>query len=269
MSQEQFIEIPAKLKRYIRQIWLVDGGTENSFLNFADGCSGMVFQQAETGMIAGGKTLQIPTTYVFGQTINPVVLSAPKDCRIIGLIFHPHILKPVFRFDAKEITDTCLDVKLLPAIPRINITEQLWNTGTAEKQLEILLTWFGYLVEKNKAEPDRGMEYAAGRIMQLNGHVSLKRLRTELNLSERTFERRFGQHVGISSSLLSGIAQFQASLKQLKNGKFEKLSDIAYDNGYADQSHFIRSFKKFTGVSPLQFYKQLNGDADKFLYDVS
>jgi AraC-like DNA-binding protein len=35
------------------------------------------------------------------------------------------------------------------------------------------------------------------------------------------------------------------------------LSDIAFENGYADQSHFIRAFQEFAGFTPNQYQKQL------------
>jgi AraC-like DNA-binding protein len=266
---EPHIEIPPRLKPYVKQVWFIDGSADNSFLNFADGNPGIIFQQSESGIVAGGKTQKVPATYVFGQTIQPVVLDAPRNCPIIGIIFQPHVLKPVFRFDANEITDSCLDLKLLPAVPRINVNEQIWNMNSPEKQVQTLFKYLEFLIDKNKAEPNAGLEYATSRIMQLKGQVSLKQLQTELNLSERTFERKFEQHVGISPRLLSGIAQFQASLKQLRNNKYNKLSDIAYDNGYADQSHFIRSFKKFTGVTPLKFCKQLSENAQRLPYTIN
>ncbi len=42
------------------------------------------------------------------------------------------------------------------------------------------------------------------------------------------------------------------------------ISDIAYANGYADQSHFIRNFKKFTRLSPLEFQRQAEGRSGDF-----
>ncbi len=36
----------------------------------------------------------------------------------------------------------------------------------------------------------------------------------------------------------------------------EKLSDVALVTKYADQSHFIRSFKEFAGVSPFGSVKK-------------
>jgi AraC-like DNA-binding protein len=99
------------------------------------------------------------------------------------------------------------------------------------------------------------MQFALSSIIQSKGSVSLITLRETLQLSERSFERKFKQHVGIPPKLFSRIARFQASLNQLKRNQFDKLSDIAFENDYADQSHFIRSFKEFAGCSPFQYQK--------------
>jgi AraC-like DNA-binding protein len=43
----------------------------------------------------------------------------------------------------------------------------------------------------------------------------------------------------------------------VKGQRFEKLTDVAYDNGFADQSHFIRSFREFTNVTPNTYLRSL------------
>jgi AraC-like DNA-binding protein len=68
--------------------------------------------------------------------------------------------------------------------------------------------------------------------------------------------------VGISPKLFSRICRFQATLQQLRTNGFDKLSDIAFEHNYADQSHFIRSFKEFAGVSPFQYQKQFEEIAE-------
>jgi len=37
--------------------------------------------------------------------------------------------------------------------------------------------------------------------------------------------------------------------------QYTNLTDLAYENGYYDQAHFIKDFKAFTGMSPKQFFK--------------
>ena len=175
---------------------------------------------------------------------------------MIIVSFHPHVLFPIFRFNAGAITDDCLDLGLLPPARGIDLKEQLWNTVSAEKQISVLFDYMEQIIIRNRSTVDAGMAYATSQLLQHNSAPPLKELQRVLNLSERTFQRKFEQHIGVSPKLFSKISQFQAALSQLRSGRFNKLSDIAYDNGFADQSHFIRNFSKFTGLSPLELKKQ-------------
>ena len=108
------------------------------------------------------------------------------------------------------------------------------------------------------------MQFAITRIVEAKGNISLKELQDYLQLSERSFERRFKQYVGISPKLYSRISRFQAVLNQIRLGQHNRLTDLAYENDYADQSHFIRSFKEFAGCSPLQYQKQSMQQVENF-----
>jgi AraC-like DNA-binding protein len=130
------------------------------------------------------------------------------------------------------------------------------NSSPQEKQVETLSAYIASMINRNSGYIDKPTKHAVSLIMQANGNLPLKALHDELNISERSFERKFEQYVGISPKLFSKICRFQASFQQLKDNRYNKLSDIAFENGYADQSHFIRVFKEFTGLSPLEFQKK-------------
>jgi AraC-like DNA-binding protein len=255
MHPSHYIQIPPHLKPYISRIWYTEGAAENALPIFADGYTGIIFHQSAKGpgMTLGGEKRILSSTFVFGQTLDPIVLHTTAGCRVIGLLFHPHVIPSLFNLPAKALTDACIDMSLLPAIPRTNLNEQLWNTISPEQQCDILFAYVDQLIARQQLPIDRSMQYATSHILSTNGKVALKDLHSTLNLSERTFERRFEQFVGVSPRLFTSIARFQAAMKMLDNRQFFKLSDIAYQTGYADQSHFIRSFKKFTGLTPLAF----------------
>jgi len=75
----------------------------------------------------------------------------------------------------------------------------------------------------------------------------------ELFVTERTFQRMFEKNVGIPPNQYRRICQFNTAFRQLQLRKFNKLTDIAFENGYADQSHYIRSFREFTGITPKDY----------------
>ncbi|MBQ2043301.1 MAG: AraC family transcriptional regulator, partial [Bacteroidaceae bacterium] len=55
------------------------------------------------------------------------------------------------------------------------------------------------------------------------------------------------------------------TLKQMqhKQGKINQ-ADLAYTNGYADQSHLIREFKKLCGYTPLSLLEVATPYSDLF-----
>ena len=66
--------------------------------------------------------------------------------------------------------------------------------------------------------------------------------------------RKISKTIGLSPKQLSKTIRLQTTLKTLLNQKKSKLTDLAYENEYFDQSHFIKDFKEFTGISPKEFY---------------
>jgi AraC-like DNA-binding protein len=65
----------------------------------------------------------------------------------------------------------------------------------------------------------------------------------------------FLQYTGLPPKLFCKINRFQHSLN-LVNANGQNLTNIAYESGYFDQSHFIREFKSFTGITPNSFAAQ-------------
>ena len=74
-----------------------------------------------------------------------------------------------------------------------------------------------------------------------------------MHVTERTFQRMFEKNIGISLNLYRRVCQFNSAFQQLNNRHFSRLSDLAFLNGYADQSHFVRSFKEFTHLLPTEY----------------
>jgi YesN/AraC family two-component response regulator len=65
---------------------------------------------------------------------------------------------------------------------------------------------------------------------------------------------------------LGKVIRLQTALKMLLNKKADKLTSIAYQSDYFDQAHFIKEFKKFTGISPKEFLGSDNMTLSKIFY---
>ena len=254
----QQIQPPDYLRDYIRYFWTLESGADTfpkTFRTIPDGCPGLIFQQSEKGKFYQSNK-QLPTIFLFGQYTKHAELSSSGQFNAIGIYFYPNALKSIFGFNADELTNSCLDVNLLPVTHGCHLSEQLLNAPSVVSQIEVLSSYLLLQLHKNNTPENEVMHYAVSQLVRTNGSISLHELQKNLRISERSFERRFKQYVGISPKLFSRICRFQASLNQLRTSNYSKFSDIAFENNYADQSHFIRAFKEFAGFSPYQYQKK-------------
>jgi len=260
---------PAQLKNYIRYFWVIESDAgepvPKTYRPIADGCPGLIFQPSETDALHDDVKQKLPGLFLYGQTVQPRTLYTKGGLLLTGVCFYPHALKSVFGLPAAELTDTCIDLGLTFNKHNKHLTEQLICTPSFDGQFDLLSSYLSKLIQINNADSDKPTHYALGQIIQANGNIELKQLLKEINMTERTFERKFNHHVGISPKLFARICRFQTSLQQLKSSNYNKLSDIAFDNGYADQSHFIRAFKEFAGYSPNQLNKQKSTGVENLL----
>jgi AraC-like DNA-binding protein len=260
---------PEDLRPFVRYFWVLENnsGDEQSltFTPLADGCPGIMFQPPEKGtFFYTEENKQLPGIFLYGQTVQPAKMILSGKVNTVGIVFQPHALRSVFRIDAHELTGTCIDLGLLQHKKERHLPEKLLAASNIEEQINLLSASLTNSVQQIGNSQDDMIRFALTEILRGRGDISFAALQQQLRLTERTLERRFKQSIGISAKLFSRICRFQESLSQLRKNKYQKLSDIAYENGYSDQSHFIRTFKEFAGVSPFDYKKQLDEVAENF-----
>ena len=89
-----------------------------------------------------------------------------------------------------------------------------------------------------------------------DGQVTDRLVASELNLSERSMQRRLKEHQTTFRFLLDGVREMVA--KQYIENPMNRMSDIAFLLGFSEQSAFSRAFKKWTGKSPVEYRNSLN-----------
>lgn len=246
------------LRSYVHYFWTLESSSNQSsdivFSTIADGLPGLIFQYAGDGkQIALG----LPTCYLYGQSVKPLNIVMPSCFSAIGAYFYPHALQAIFGLPAHEWTDNCLDLSMLDGVEGRLLEDSLLNTCDTTEQLAILA---GYLYRKalhNVRRQDAEAVYAVRKIQQGKGSLGLHELQADLRISERSLERKFREAIGVGPKLFSRICQFQHALATIRTGHFASLTDVAFSTGYADQSHFIRSFKAFVGFSPKHYRRSV------------
>ena len=231
-----------------------EGATNRTALSFyADGYPGIMFQQTENGLYVLPHDKRMPSLFLYGQTIQPVELVMEGSYCLICFQLYPFVINSFFNLKAKDINDDCYDLMQLEEFDVSKIICLLNDETRIEKRVMLISDLLYRIFEARREQLDYKLQQAIQLIINNNGNLNINALIKTLKVNERTFERRFITQVGISPKQFSQIIQFQSSLNQLTDRDYDKLTDIVYNNGFADQSHFIRVFKAFTGKTPKKF----------------
>ncbi|MBK0062766.1 MULTISPECIES: helix-turn-helix domain-containing protein [unclassified Acinetobacter] len=96
-------------------------------------------------------------------------------------------------------------------------------------------------------------------LYQSRGGLSVAELSEQVHWSRRQIHRYFTEKFGISLKTYCDILRFKASFESIRNGR------LFPEQHFADQSHFIKHIKKFSGVSPKQLKLNHNDRFVQFL----
>jgi AraC-like DNA-binding protein len=214
---------------------------------FANGTPTLLFQ-TEKGQIKNNSNYLT----LFGQTVFPDRLTINNSFTLIAYFLKPHSLVSLFGISAEELTDNPIDLNLLSYCKSTNIQERLLNVTSTTQMLALLDDYLFKLTTKIKADIPL-IKYATNKIVQNPYNNILREVQSELCVTERTFQRMFEKNVGVSPNQFRRICQFNNAFQQLNRNSTKSLMEITFGNGYADQSHFIRTFKEFTNVTPTEY----------------
>lgn len=246
-----FQPLPA-LMPYVSSIVVLEsetGETETKIPFYADGCPGIMFEQTHNGVHLFPQNKKLDEFILYGQTVEPIELYMQGHYRLVVFCLYPYVAKPLFGVNPEEIVDDCVN---LGPTARATV-EALRKKTSAAEQVNILNQYLLGLIHSQQPVINTVVRTAIQTIIHAKGVISIKQLRDSLHVTERTFERHFATHIGISPKKFAQIVKFQVSLNQLTTEDRHLMSDIVYENGFADQSHFIRTFRKFSGKTPKGF----------------
>ena len=240
-----------KISRYVDRILVI----ENYEITFpfilplyANGVPTILFKSVK-GKLGNDNSHHLT---LFGQTVLPESLTLTDEFILIAYFFKPYTLLSLFGVSAQELTDRPIDLNLLFRQRSTELQERLLNACSVENMIFLLDDFIFGLISSAKTECPL-IKYATTKIAKDPSKESLVLVQKELHITERTFQRIFERNIGIAPNLYRRICQFNSAFTQLSNRRHQKLSDIAFQNGYADQSHYIRSFREFTNITPKEY----------------
>ena len=225
------VEPPAHLSNVVHCYWELKTTcclTKDFSLHaIPDACVNILFNQIDTA-IAGVTALR--TTHE--------VLNLGKSFHYVGI----QLLPGVWQGNPQEIANQFVGAPYVGSLPLAAISEELAVRDFAAKQdiLSDLTQWF---IDADLVVPNSVVEKILAKLDDIR---TVTDMAFAVSLSPRQLQRKLNQTTGFSPHDLLKILRLQMAFKQ------------HYLDLYADQSHYIHSFRKVTGYTPAKYINKFN-----------
>jgi len=222
--------------------------------SMADGCVEMIFHYKGSfdEITMSGKVEKSFTAGLHGPSQNYRRFTINEGFGIFGAYLYPFAIPYLFSIPTSELSDQMPDLESLHGGNNSELEEKIMLAVNNRQRVSILSSY----LEKNllnSASRQSAFFSIISDIIHSGSLMPVDELAKRSFLSTRQFERNFKNFSGFSPKLYSRIIRFQTATNHYGSNN-KTLTDIAYDCGYYDQSHFIHDFKQFSGCHPKQYF---------------
>ncbi|HEU0296348.1 MAG TPA: AraC family transcriptional regulator [Anaerolineales bacterium] len=228
-----------------------------------DGNTELIFNLIEQPQfIYHNETLQEIQTcrqaWVSGVRTRPITIPSGKGSKMLIVAFKKGKAYPFYPLPMQELTDFVAEADLIFGRSVLSLREQLLAASSIDCMF-LLVEGFLFRQAGNAFASEttsRCVEYAVSSITSRPDRLGLRQLSDQIGYSQKHFISLFRQQVGVAPKQYLKIMRFQKAILEIEKGTTMHWSDIALQNGFYDQAHFIHEFRAFSGFTPGEYVKR-------------
>lgn len=184
-----------------------------------------------------------------------------KDVSFLSVRFKSGAFRHFTSVPFSELNDTYFSVQNLWNTEGDNLMSRLETISETQNKIKEIESFLINNFNKyHKAENDK-WDLILDELYYNFDSNTIGTISQKTNLSLRQFERGFKSQFGITAKEFQKITRFQDVLKKILINRKSDYLETILDNGYFDQSHFIKEFKSLTKKKPLEYFTKENFDS--------
>lgn len=198
-----------------------------------------------------GRSHRSASAFLVGPTMGASLMQADANTRVFGVGIRPKGWVTLCGLPAEEAADTVIDLtSFAGGMARASIDE-MRNAPDFEHMVIAADRFFADLVARRTVPANTGYSRALASWLLNPADPGLDALVAAMDVSRRQTDRIAKLYFGASPKFLRRKYRALRAADRIRFGGADGLGGAG--DGFYDQSHFIKEFRTFIGVTPRQF----------------
>lgn len=257
MNYNHYIPTEYCFKHAIHAIWQVD--TFHQFHKeyiIPKGVVEVIFNFSDSSFIPaqlGGKLHYLSNCFISGFNTTPIQLHLPKQQVFFGVQFQPLAIKEIFKVPACEFLNITVDLTLLDSTFN-SLWQQLAEQDDFDARVSVFLAWLrpNLIAWQPREQLMNSFIYAP-----IQHDASVTVLANSLCYSPRHLSRKLFDATGMNTEEILLYKKYLHAVDLIHQGELS-LTEIAFQSHFADQSHFIKTFKAYAAITPGEYKRNMS-----------
>lgn len=197
--------------------------------------------------------------WIAGLRHEFITISALPGSSMMVVRFREGMAYPLLQLPIGLLRNQVLpaDLTLDPDISRLR--EQLVNAPTPGEKFAFTLAFLNQRLGRG-IEIHPAVVFAVEKILAKPAQVTVDAIARKTGWSHKHLIALFDKFVGVSPKEFMRICRFQKAIAAIGEANSVDWSNIVHECGYYDQAHFIKDFKRFSGLSPAIYLGERGDD---------
>ncbi|MGI9542565.1 MAG: helix-turn-helix domain-containing protein [Cyclobacteriaceae bacterium] len=200
--------------------------------------------------------------WVTGMHRNYISISAHQKSEMLVIQFKAYGAYPFVHFPIEQLNEKVVPAEEVFGQDILALRETIVALETPAEKFESAEKWLCNRFDISKEPP----EDLPAVLEQLKSQpaANYNQVVASFPHTKKHLIDQCKKYMGLTPKYYQRILRFNEILQQIQKKEKITWAQIAYQCGYADQSHFIKEFKHFSGFNPSEFIQQYSDDQPNF-----
>ena len=203
----------------------------------------------------GSKTAAVKGYIIQGSKTTHVKVKHPARCHFLSIRFTANGYYKLLRMPQCEFTDCFYNLDDVIDRRMEDLIPLLQNESHVRQRFQIVSRWLQREFCQ-KDIPENLLSDFLIKSLNKSPESSVKQLVQKTGFTRKHLVHRFKKEAGLTIKEYQKILRIYRVLKQIDKASHISWAKLAGRFGFYDQSHFIKNFKQYTGLTPTDYLDQ-------------